>query len=71
MTTQPPQWRVEGSSWDSLDLYHRDVQNWYRMTAHVDPANKMDMIGNQLQGTAKMHIKQWLNPHQAYTQIGI
>ena len=68
MPTQPPQWKFEGSSWHSLDLYHKDLQNWFR-TVHLEPADKMDMIINRLEGTAKMHIKMWLNPHTAYTHL--
>ena len=57
MMTVPPSWKVEQSSAYSLDQYHKDVNDWHRLATHLDPATKMDMIVNQLWGTAQSCMK--------------
>ena len=50
--TKPPSWCVESASSYTLEQYHKDVREWYRSTTSLDTSAKMDLIVNQLQGTA-------------------
>ena len=61
----PPPWHSETAGQFSLDQYHKELADWHRMTTHLDPALKMDLIVNALRGAAAQHIKLWLTPQTA------
>ena len=51
----PPSWHSETAGQFSLDQYHKELSDWHRMTTHLDPAMKMDMIVSYLGGRRSAH----------------